>query len=162
MTAGWLRLHITIQGQNDADAVSGLISLTSTPRAFLTAGAGASALKPIVLIAYCAILAIISYHHEPWFDEAQAWLLARDASVPDLFIHYLRAEGTPGLWHLLLMVPAKLGLPYRTMHLLAALFTTAAVAMILWLGPFPLAIRAVIPFTYFLAYQYSVVARSYT
>jgi hypothetical protein len=55
----------------------------------------------------------------------------------------------------------EVGMPYRTIHLLAALLTAAAVAMILWLGPFPLAIRSVIPFSYFRLYQYSVVARGY-
>ncbi len=136
--------------------------MTSATRVSATAATVVTAVwKPVVLAAYCAILAVIAVHHEPWFDEAQAWLLARDASVPDLFFLYLRYEGTPGLWHLLVMAPAKMGFPYWTMHLLAALFSTAATAMILWLSPFPPAIRIAIPFTYFLLYQYAVVARSY-
>jgi hypothetical protein len=136
--------------------------LTSATRVFPKAENVANAAwKPVVLAAYCVILAVVAYHHEPWFDEAQAWLLARDASVPDLFLLHMRHEGTPGLWHLLLMVPAKLGFPYWTMRLLAALFSTAAAAMILWLSPFPPPIRIAIPFTYFLLYQYAVVARSY-
>lgn len=140
----------------------GSTPLTSAAIAFPTAKTVATRLwKPAVLTIYCAILAVIAFHHEPWFDEAQAWLLARDASVPDLWLRYLGYEGSPGLWHLLLMAPAKLGCPYWTMRLLAALSSTAAVAMILWLSPFPPVIRAVIPFTYFLLYQYAVVARSY-
>lgn len=136
--------------------------MTSVTRVSPTAENVATAIwKPVVLTAYCAILAVTAYHHEPWFDEAQAWLLARDASLPDLLLKYLHREGTPGLWHLLLMAPAKLGFPYWTMHLLAALFSIAAAAMILWLSPFPPAIRIAIPFTYFLLYQYAVVARSY-
>jgi hypothetical protein len=136
--------------------------LTSATRVFPTAETvTAVTWKPLVLSAYCVILAVIAYHHEPWFDEAQAWLLAREASVPDLFLRQLRHEGTPGLWYLLLMLPAKLGFPYWTMHLLAAASATAASAMILWLSPFPPAIRIAIPFTYFLLYQYAVVARSY-
>ena len=117
--------------------------------------------KPLVLALYCATLAIVAYHHEPWVDEAQAWLLARDASLPDLFLRYLRLEGTSGLWHALLMPFAKLGLPYWTLRLLTALIATIAAGLVLWLGPFPPVIRAVIPFTYFLLYQYAVVARSY-
>ena len=117
--------------------------------------------KPVVLAAYCAIVAVLASHHEPWFDEAQAWLLARDVTGPDSFFRQLHYEGTPGLWHLLLMVPAKLGMPYETMRLLTAVSSAAAVAMVLWLSPFPPAIRVAIPFTYFLLYQYAVVARSY-
>lgn len=117
--------------------------------------------RPAVLGAYCVILLIISYHHEPWFDEAQAWLLARDASLPDLCLTYLRDEGTPGLWHILLMPFAKLGFPYWSMHFLAAVSAILGAAMVLWLAPFPPLIQAAIPFTYFLLYQYPVVARSY-
>jgi hypothetical protein len=117
--------------------------------------------KPIVLAAYCAVLALITFHHEPWFDEAQAWLLARDASLRDLWVTHLRFEGTPGLWHMLLMPLAKLGFRYRSMHVLSAAFAILGAAMILWLSPFPPWIRAIIPFTYFLLYQYAVVARSY-
>jgi hypothetical protein len=117
--------------------------------------------KPVVLALYCVVLAIIAYHHEPWFDEAQAWLLARDASLPDLCLTYLRDEGTPGLWHILLMPLAKLGFPYWSMQFLAAASAILGAAMVLWLSPFPPLIRAVLPFTYFLLYQYAVVARSY-
>jgi hypothetical protein len=117
--------------------------------------------KPVVLASYCVILAAVSYHHEPWFDEAQAWLLARDASVPDLFLTYLRDEGTPGLWHMLLMPLAKPGFPYWSVQLMAAASAILGAALILWLSPFPPLIRAILPFTYFLLYQYAVVARSY-
>ncbi len=117
--------------------------------------------KSVVLASYCVILAIVSYRHEPWFDEAQAWLLARDASLPDLFLTYLRDEGTPGLWHMLLMPLAKLGIPYWSMQVLAAASAILGAAMILWWSPFPPLIRAILPFTYFLLYQYAVVARSY-
>ena len=136
--------------------------MTSTPSVFRSGGRVAAVVwKPAVLTAYCTVVATVAYHHEPWFDEAQAWLLARDASLPDLCLRYLRYEGTPGLWHLLLMAPAKLGFPYRTMQLLAALSAAAGAALVLWLSPCPAAVRAAIPFTYFLLYQYAVVARSY-
>lgn len=32
-----------------------------------------------VLLLYLAVVAIGLVAHEPWFDEAQAWLAARDA-----------------------------------------------------------------------------------
>ena len=31
--------------------------------------------------------------HERWGDEAQAWLLARDASVPEIVFQYVKPEG---------------------------------------------------------------------
>ena len=55
-----------------------------------------------VLLIYISLVVIIALKHEPWFDEAQAWLIARDSNLIDLFVTYLRYEGNPGLWHLLL------------------------------------------------------------
>ena len=54
--------------------------------------------------------------HENWRDEAQAWLLARDLSIPELF-EQMSYEGHPCLWHLLLMPLVRLGLPYISMAL---------------------------------------------
>lgn len=114
-----------------------------------------------VLAVYAALLSLGIWRHEPWFDEAQAWLFARDARLLPLLAKWLRYEGSPGLWHVLLAVPAKLGLPYRSLNLLAGLIATAGIAVFLRYSQFPTAAKILLPFTYFLAYQYAVVARSY-
>ncbi len=114
-----------------------------------------------MLVFYLAALVSVVPEHEPWTDEAQAWLLARDASLGDLLWKYLRYEGSPGLWHLLLCVPAKAGLPYFFLNVTGAAAATAGVAVLLFRSPFSWWLRAALPFTYFLAYQYAVVARSY-
>ena len=60
------------------------------------------------------ILVIVGlYFHEPWFDEAQAYLLARDSSFHDLLMYWTHYEGHPPLWHLLLRGAVKVGLPYE-------------------------------------------------
>lgn len=99
--------------------------------------------------------------HEPWWDEAQAWLLARDASVGDLLSNDLAYEGHPPLWYLILMIPAKLGMPYKAINVTSALISIAGAAILLSLRSVPLLLRATIPFTFYSAYQYSVVSRSY-
>lgn len=116
----------------------------------------------IVLGAYAAVLALVVPRHEPWFDEAQAWLIARDDSPYNLLVHTLRYEGTPGLWHLLLMAPAKAGLPYAALNWLAAAVAVAGVFVFLRFAPFPWPIKALFPFTYYVLYQYGVIARSYS
>ena len=64
----------------------------------------------------CVLLVYVLFNlsfilcHESWRDEAQAWLLARELSIPELFAQ-MSCEGHPCLWHLLLMPLAKLGLP---------------------------------------------------
>jgi hypothetical protein len=106
-------------------------------------------------------LSFVIHRHEPWFDEAQAWLLARDASLPDLLLHRLRYEGSPGLWHCLLAILAKIGLPYASMNWLAGVLGSANAFLVFLYAPFPAWLRYTLPFTFFLFYQYAVVARSY-
>jgi len=114
-----------------------------------------------VFAAQAVALVVLGILHQPWFDEAQAWLLARDSSPWDLFAHHLRHEGSPGLWHLMLMGPAKLGMPYRTISVISGLGALAGTALLLWKSPFPLLVRVLYPFSYFALYQYGVIARSY-
>src|SRR5205807_46535 len=100
-------------------------------------------------------------HHEPWFDEAQAWLLGRDTTLWDLLAHRLRYEGTPGLWHALLWLAAHAGLPFSGLWLISATLAVAGAFVILTRAPFPYWLRVGTVFSYFVAYQYAIVARSY-
>lgn len=118
-------------------------------------------LPAVLLAAYAVLLAVAVARHEPWFDEAQAWLLARDAGVADLFARLLRYEGTPGLWHALLLAPAKLGLPYAAMAVVGAAAALAGGALLALRSPFPLWLRAGLLASFPLGYQYAAVARSY-
>ncbi|HZU79091.1 MAG TPA: hypothetical protein VE991_04180, partial [Acidimicrobiales bacterium] len=115
-----------------------------------------------VLLGYGILLGSGVAHHEPWSDEVQSWLLARDASVVHLFAHQLRYEGSPGLWQLLLVPFAKAGLPVLTLNVVGAAVAFAGVAIVLFASPLPAPLRAALPFTYYFAFQYAVVARSYT
>lgn len=115
----------------------------------------------IALLHAAAILFAVT-RHEPWFDEAQAWLIARDASTAEIVTRYAGYEGTPVLWHLLLSIPANLGLPYRSMGLLSAAASIFATGLLLLRSPFPWPVRALIPFSYWLLFQYGAVARSYS
>ncbi len=99
--------------------------------------------------------------HEPWADEAQSWLLARDTSLLQLWGHLLHYEGTPGLWQTLLHALIRLGLPYPAYGFVSAALALAAVYLLLRYAPFPLFIRVLLPFNYYLCYQYAVIARSY-
>jgi hypothetical protein len=120
--------------------------------------------RPILLlliVVYTTLLAVGVSHHEPWFDEAQAWLLGRDSQALQLINEHLRYEGSPGLWHFILSFPAKSGWPYASMHVLAALLALAGLVIFLLHAPFPLPIKMLFPFSYFILYQYAIVARSY-
>jgi hypothetical protein len=117
--------------------------------------------KIAVLLAFVTLVAMAVARHEPFTDEGQAWLLARDVSFFSLIFRHCAYEGHPCLWYLLLFIPAKLGLPYYTMNIISAVVATFTVFLLLWRSPFPSYIRALLPFTYFFFYQYAVVARGY-
>ena len=65
-----------------------------------------------VLIIYISGLIFVGCFHEPWFDESQAWLIARCVSFKELFTYVPHYEGHPPLWHLILSVFAKNGAPF--------------------------------------------------
>lgn len=116
----------------------------------------------IVLAAYATVVIATMILHEPWFDEAQAWLIARDASYHDILLVRPHYEGHPPLWWLLLSVPAKLGAPYeiglKSVQFLRALLM---ISLLVFRCPLPAPVVALLPFTYFLCYQYGVIARPY-
>ncbi len=115
----------------------------------------------LVLIVFSVIVVITSFQHEPWYDEAQAWLLVRDTSLWDLLTHYLRYEGHPSLWYLVLWIPVKANLPYQWINILPALISIAGMWVFLRYSPFPFAVNLLFPFGFFMMFQYGIIARSY-
>lgn len=115
----------------------------------------------LVTAIYALFLALVISRHEPWFDEAQSWLLARDNSPLTLVTKYLRYEGTPGLWQLILVMPAKLGMSYYTLNIVSGIIAVAGIYVFVRRSPFPNYLKVLLPFSFFLFYQYAVVARSY-
>lgn len=116
----------------------------------------------LLITAYAVGHLLMALVHEPWFDEAEAWQIARCVTLKTLFGQATHYEGHPPLWHLILMPFAKLGAPYElSLTLISLVFTVAAVGLILWKSPFPRLVRWILPFTYFLFYQYGVISRVY-
>jgi len=110
---------------------------------------------------YIALLAVAVPRHVFWADETQSWIIARDCSLSDIFLHRMHYEGTPALWALLLWMLQRLHLPFAAMHWAAALAAIGGVAVWLCYAPLPRYLKLLFPFTFFMAYQYAVVARSY-
>ncbi|MBQ9246289.1 hypothetical protein IJ182_08490 [bacterium] len=100
--------------------------------------------------------------HEPWYDEAQSWLIAQDLNFFEI-LKQMRYEGHLFLWYLLLMPLAKLNCPYPiSMQIVNLLFIWFAV-YVMWkklpLNPF---FKVLITFSAPICYQYAVVARCYS
>ncbi len=113
------------------------------------------------LAGYAVLLAVAAPRHVFWADETQSWIIARDCSLSDIFLHRMHYEGTPGLWALVLWVLQRLHLPFASMHWAAAIAAIGGAAVWLRYAPLPRVLKLLFPFTFFMAYQYAVVARSY-
>ena len=110
---------------------------------------------------FAILLALITWRHEMWIDEAQAWLIARDShSLPALF-HALRYEGHPALWYLILYIPAHLWANPVSMQVINFVIALALAWVVLTAQELPRPIRALIIFSFFVFYQYGVIARNY-
>ena len=113
------------------------------------------------LIYVVGLIAIISFH-ELWFDEAQAWQIAKTASLKKILFEVPHYEGHPQLWHLLLAIFAKNGFPYElTMRAVNITIASSAMALFIFKSPFPKIFRCTVPFSYFLFYQFGIYSRPY-
>ncbi len=116
----------------------------------------------MVMFIYVAAHLGMAVFHEPFFDEAEAWQIARCVSLKTLLFETTHYEGHPPLWHLILMPLAKAGAPYElSLTLVSLVFVGTSVFLILRYAPFPRIVRLLLPFTYFYFYQYGVISRVY-
>lgn len=116
-----------------------------------------------VLLLWIAITNFTLRYHEKWADEAQAWLIARDLDLRTIWFHELRYEGTPGLWHTILWIAQHIfHARYGAIGYIGLAGATAGAALLIFKAPFPRYLRWPLAFTYFMVYQYAVIARPYT
>jgi hypothetical protein len=114
-----------------------------------------------VFVLYVLTVCVAVFYYLPWVDEARGWMIARDYDVCPLIFRALRYEGHPALWYLLLWLPAHLHMPYVLINWLSAAIASIGIYIFLRYSPFSFYLRALIPFGFFLGFQYAVVARSY-
>lgn len=117
-------------------------------------------LLSFIFLLYILLVLFGVNYHEPWRDEAHAWVVAQDDSIGQM-IESVHAAPTPLLWYLLLVPFAKSGFPYSTMNVFHAGLAVVAMGLILFFGRMPLALKILFVFSYYAAYEYAVVARNY-
>lgn len=113
-----------------------------------------------MLLVYAVLTLIGATHHELWFDEAQAWGIARDATL-DTFADIMQHEGHPALWYLVLMPFAKAGMHCEVINIIGWLFSVAAAGIFVWKAPFGLVVKAAMLFSSGFLYFNSVNSRVY-
>ena len=120
-------------------------------------------LEKIVFLVFTGFFLVVAICHEPWYDEALAWQIARSGTLKDILFSVPHYEGHPPFWYLLLAIPAKLGVPYELgLKTVSGIATLGSVWLLLFRSPFPRVVRCLLPFQYFVFYQYGVIARPYS
>ena len=115
-----------------------------------------------VILLYLAFYCVITAFHEPWFDEAQSWQIAKCESIGRLIFFIPHYEGNPPLWYLILAIPAKIGIPFEIgLKGVGLLICLCSVSLLELKSPFPRAVKLILPFTYFFFYQYGIIVRPY-
>lgn len=100
-------------------------------------------------------------HHEIWLDEAHHWMIATHSqSLRELWLN-TRYEGHPRLWNALLFILARFTHSVEAMQLLHVGISAAGVMFFVRYAPFSPAIRTLVPFSYFILFEYTIVSRSY-
>ena len=116
----------------------------------------------ILFLLWLGITFVTGVLHEPWADEAQSWLISRDNTYFDMITKYLKYEGHPALFYFLLRFLHQLQLPYNFLFLVPMCATGIGVYLLLFKTKLPDLIKCIFPFTYYIIYQYGVIARSYS
>ncbi|MGN0675779.1 MAG: hypothetical protein ACI4KG_08490 [Oscillospiraceae bacterium] len=113
-----------------------------------------------ILLAFAILTLIGAINHELWFDEAQAWTIARDNNISGIF-DQLKYEGHPPLWYLILYVFSHLGFSCDIIPLISWFFTVAAAAIIMFKSPFSTITKAAVLFSGGFLFFNSVISRVY-
>jgi len=121
-------------------------------------------LVEIIAFGVFLILSVVMFvYHEPWYDEIQAWMVASDASFGEMIFTLPHYEGHPPIWTLILSIFAKTGVPMEIgLRIPTLLFSATAAFLVIFKAPFKKWIRCLIPFSYYLFYQYTVICRPYS
>ena len=118
--------------------------------------------NPLYLLIWLGLSVFMAIHHEPFSDEAQAYLIARDASLFDIITDVARAEGHPLLWYIWLKIWLLFKIDYSYISFASLIPSFLGVWLFIKKAPFPPLVLYLFPLTYFIFYQYSIVARGYS
>jgi len=117
-------------------------------------------IKIFVFVVYIILNIILLINHEPWRDEARAWLMARNLNIKELFV-VSKFDGHPILWHLILMPFAKLGFPYITIQIINLVICLIAAYIFYFKIKINDIIKTFILFGAPFIYVYTTIARNY-
>lgn len=133
------------------NGIAGLDRQLTSTSAWLAAAAAVLALQSALIVT-----------HWPWPDEYQALQLAIQAPDFATLLEWLRYEGHPPLWYLLLRGLGHLMEPLDTLWVAALLLAIPTQCLILFASPFTRAERLLIALSEFMLFDFLTISRSQT
>jgi len=115
-----------------------------------------------VYIVYLLVSGYAISHHEPWTDEVNSWNIAKGSHSYTDLIRNTRYEGHPPAWFTILWSISKFTHNVAYMKTAQWLIAAMVVYTILFLAPFPLLTKILIPFGYFFLFEYAAFSRDYS
>ncbi len=125
------------------------------------AGPGEWRKAAILASVFFCVTAVGMWHHEMWRDEWQGWMLARDSASLAELLSQLRVEGHLPGWYLGLFGLGRFVRDPAVMQVGTLLIATGAIYLLGRFAPFSWALKVLMAFGYFLAYEYAVFSRPY-
>ena len=123
---------------------------------------GSLAFGLVMTLILTAIGVIGLVFHEPWYEEAQPYLVARDASWYEVIFVIPHYEGHPPLWHMLIKLASIPDLSFElTVKAVQFIFFEAMILMLELRSPFGKVTNALVPLSFFIIYHYCVLSRPY-
>ncbi len=115
---------------------------------------------PIALAVYAILTLAGALNHELWFDEAQAWTIARDNDLSGI-IGMMKYEGHPPLWHFILHAFSTLGFGCGVMPIISWAFSVVTVTLIFFKLRLSPVLKLSLAFSSGFLYSNSVISRNY-
>lgn len=113
-----------------------------------------------IFFIYLAVNGVLLVLHEPWRDEANVWLMARELSPIELLLE-IKYQGHPCLWYFLVMPFAKIGFPFRVIGIISYCIMAVTAGVLLQKAPVHFITKMFCLFSPIFTYFYSDIARNY-
>ena len=114
------------------------------------------------LLIWFFIVCSILLNHEMWRDEIHTWLRV---GTFDNLLDFIKNRGTdshPILWQLITYITNKVSNNVIVLQILNLSFVLGSLILIFKYSPFEIAQIILIPFTYYFAFEYPILTRSYS
>jgi hypothetical protein len=120
--------------------------------------------SPLLWAAFLLYLSIAGFamaNHEMWADELHSWNIAKGSnSFIDVFRNS-RFEGHPPVWYIILWAISKFTHSLVAVQVVHLVIAAVPVFLILFYSKIPVGARLLLPFGYFLLFEYAVLSRNY-